>query len=668
MQRLLRPRSIAVIGGGAWCANVVRECRRIGFAGPVWPVHPSRAEVGGLPAFARIEDLPAPPDAAFIGVNREAAIKAVAALAALGAGGAVCFASGFAEAAAELTDGTGLQQRLVAAAEKMPLLGPNCYGFINALDGAALWPDQHGAERVSRGVAIVTQSSNIAINLTMQRRGVPLAYVVTAGNQAQTGLAQIGAALLEDPRVTALGLHIEGLDPAWLEALAIRARALGKPVAALAVGVSDQARAGAVSHTASLAGSEAGTRALLSRLGIAQVDNLAVLLELLKLFHTAGPLASNRIVSLSCSGGEASLMADAGLAAGVAFPPLTPAQRAALRAALGPKVALSNPLDYHTYIWNDQQAMAAAFGAACDPSLAMACVVLDFPRVDRCTTAEWDTVLAALAEARGAVPLALISSLPENMPEATAKAAIALGITPFCGLPEALAAIAAAVPAPVEMPPLWHPGPLPPALCTLPEAEAKAALAAHGVPIPQGARADTPAKAALAATHIGFPVALKAEGVTHKTEVGAVALGLADADAVADAAVKMGAQSFLVEAMIPEAVAELLVGVTRDPAGWLLTLGAGGVLAELLRDTTTLLLPVTEAEILTALERLRIAGLLRGWRGAPPADLRAIARAVLAVQDYVAATPELAEAEINPLLCLTTGVFAADALIRKEAP
>ncbi|MBZ0124732.1 MAG: CoA-binding protein, partial [Roseovarius sp.] len=221
LTRLLRPRSIAVIGGGAWCASVVEQCRKMGFAGPLWPVHPSRSEVGGVAAYARLENLPAAPDAAFVGINRHATVEAVRLLAAMGAGGAVCFASGFREAQAETGDGDALQAALLAAAGEMPIIGPNCYGFINYLDGALLWPDQHGGRRVGRGVAILTQSSNIAINLTMQARALPLAYVATAGNGAQTGLAEIGRALINDPRVTALGLHIEGVgDLREFEALA----------------------------------------------------------------------------------------------------------------------------------------------------------------------------------------------------------------------------------------------------------------------------------------------------------------------------------------------------------------------------------------------------------------------------------------------------------------
>src|SRR6056297_2158603 len=267
LSRLLRPRSIAVIGGGAWCANVVEQCRKMGFAGDIWPVHPRRGELGGVAAHADLADLPGAPDAAFIGVNRHATIEVTRALALMGAGGAVCFASGFSEAQAETGDGADLQARLLQAAGAMPVIGPNCYGFVNYLDGALLWPDQHGGQRCDSGVAILTQSSNIALNLTMQARGLPLA----------------------DDRVTALGLHIEGVgDLRAFEALAAEAHARNKPVIALKAGRSAHAQAAAVSHTASLAGSDAGGRALLRRLGFAQVFSLTAFLESLKLVHFAG--------------------------------------------------------------------------------------------------------------------------------------------------------------------------------------------------------------------------------------------------------------------------------------------------------------------------------------------------------------------------------------------
>ena len=262
LERILRPKSIALIGGGFWGDNIIRECRKIGFEGPIWPVHPKRKEINGVPTFSRIEDLPGVPDATFVGVNRYATVEAVATLSKMGAGGVICFASGFSEAAGELADGESLQAELLANAGDMPLIGPNCYGFVNTLDRAALWPDHHGATKVETGVALITQSSNIAMNMSMQRRGLPLAYLVAAGNQAQTTMSEIGIGLLEDPRVTALGLHIEGIsDIRGFEQLARRARELGKSIVAIKVGASEQARTATISHTASLAGSDAGAKA-----------------------------------------------------------------------------------------------------------------------------------------------------------------------------------------------------------------------------------------------------------------------------------------------------------------------------------------------------------------------------------------------------------------------
>jgi acyl-CoA synthetase (NDP forming) len=669
IDRLLRPRSIAVIGGGTWCANVIEQCRRIGFRGDLHSVHPTKDEIGGLRPVRRIEDLPQAPDAAFIGINRDLTLEAVRALAGLGAGGAVCFASGFREAQGELGDGADKQAALLASAGAMTILGPNCYGFVNYLDGAALWPDQHGGLRCERGVALVTQSSNIAINLTMQTRGLPLAYVVTAGNQAQIGVSGIAEALLRDPRVTALGLHVEGIDDLEaFERMASLARELAKPVVALKVGVSDQAQAATVSHTASLAGSDAGAGALLARLGIGRVRTLPELVETLKLLYITGPLPSGRIAAISCSGGEASLTADSAVPTKLSLPPLGAAQQSALRATLGPKVALANPLDYHTYIWGDEPAMTEMFSAMLSGDVAIGLAIMDFPRTDRCDAAAWEPALraAAAARARTGTPLALVPTLPETVPEALCERLIADGLVPLLGLGEALRAIEIAadlgqdrpVPEPLLRPPGVGAG------RTLTEAEAKTALAASGVTIPRAERADGAACAAEAAGSIGFPVVLKGEGIAHKTEAGAVALNLRDTDAVLRAGQAMGTDRFLIEEMIQDTVAELLVGVIADPAhGYVLTLAAGGTLTELLDDRAHLLLPSPREAVREALLSLRIAPLLKGYRGKPPADLDTILDTVMAMQAYVTAHRPL-EVEVNPLICTPSAAIAADALIR----
>lgn len=669
LNRLLRPRTIAVVGGGAWCRQVVEQCRKMGFEGTVWPVHPTAAEISGVPAFADVTALPSAPDACFIGVNRDATIDIVRSLSAAGAGGAVCFASGFLEAAAEDVMGADLQAQLLIAAGNMPILGPNCYGFINYLDGALLWPDQHGGQRVDNGVALVTQSSNIAINLTMQQRGLPLAYVVTAGNQAQSGIAEIGRALLDDPRVTALGLHIEGFgDLRAFESLAAHARSLEKPIVAIKVGRSAQARAATISHTASLAGDDAGAAALLSRLGIARVADLPSFIETLKLLHITGPLPSNSIATISCSGGEASLAADTGEKLGVAFPPLNDRQRGDLRAALGPKVALANPLDYHTYIWRDVPAMTRAFSAMADPAISMTILIVDFPRADRCSPEDWDCVIEATiaAQKETGARYAVAATLPELMPESVAEQFISAGIVPFCGLTEAIAACAAAaIKTPPDPDPIALPGPDLDSVF-IAEAEAKRLLAGYGLRIPRLERCSSVADVSTAAERVGFPIVLKGEGIAHKTEAGAVRLNIMSTQAVEEAAEGMDAQSFLVEEMIGDGIVELLIGVVKDPAhGFVLTIGAGGTLTEILTDTVSMLVPSSAGEIEIALDSLKIAPLINGYRGASPSDKPAILRAIQAVQDYTMAnTVGLQEIEINPLICTANDAIAADALLR----
>lgn len=663
LNRLLRPRSIAVVGGGAWCAEVIRQSERMGFDGAIWPVHPKATLVAGYGAFPSIDDLPEPPDAVFIGVNRHATIDVVRQLSNMGAGGAVCFASGFSEAAAEDANGRDLQAQLVAAAADMPILGPNCYGFINALDGALLWPDQHGCVPVTRGVAILTQSSNIAINLTMQQRALPIAYTITCGNMAQTRQARIAMSLLDDTRVTAIGLHIEGFgDLRDWEALAAKAHARGVPLIALKVGASDQAQMATVSHTASLAGSDAGAQALLDRLGIPRVRALPDFLETLKLLHAYGPLSGNRVTSISCSGGEASLIADMALETAVTFPPLTAVQSEQLRTALGPMVALSNPLDYNTYIWRNTEAMAQAWAGMTGDDVDMTLSIVDYPVTD---AADWicATDAALAVRARTGRPFGMLATLPELMPLPVANQLMAGGVIPFFGMREALAAIEAAAPrVRATAQPLCLPGTGAPTEA-LSETEAKAALAAYGLAVPRS-RTVPADQVAQAASDLHAPFAVKGVGLAHKTEAGAVHLGIPH-DALAQTAARIGTQDILIEEMVTGGVAEVLIGVTRDAAhGFVLTLGAGGVLTELLRDTASLLVPAQEDDIRAALDTLAIAPLLRGYRGKPAADMDAIVTAVAAVQAYVLAHAHvLSEVEINPLICTPTRAVAVDALI-----
>lgn len=635
------------------------------FAGRIDVVHPRGGLIEGVQAVTDLAALESPPDAVFVGVNRVATVDVVRALAEMGAGGAVCFASGFSEAAAEDGSGTDLQAALVEAAGGMPFLGPNCYGFINALDGALLWPDQHGCVAVERGVAILTQSSNIAINLSMQQRGLPIAYVIACGNMAQTSQAQIAYELLDDPRVTAIGLHIEGFGDlaAWHD-LAVKARAKGVPLVALKVGRSVQAQQAAVSHTASLAGSDAGASALLARFGIGRLADLPTFLETLKLLHMVGPLDVPTLSSISCSGGEASLAADTAEGSGMMFPPLNIGQRSALIEALGPMVALGNPLDYHTYVWRDVGMMTAAWSPMAADHIGLTMIIVDYPHTD---ASDWicATEAALAVRARSGRPVAVVATLPELMPGDVAATLMAGGVVPMCGLREAVAAaavasqIGAADETKVLLPGVDRDADL------VDEGAAKAALEMFGVTVPKGAQVAHSDALEHAATMLNGPLVLKVTGLAHKSEAGGVRLGLSS-DAVVSAAREMPQGEYLLEEMVQGAVAELLVGVLRDPAhGFVLTLGAGGVLTELWQDTASLLVPARSEAIEGALRSLRIWPMIEGYRGKPAADLNAIVAAVMGVQDYVIANADhVSEIEINPLMCTPDAAVAVDALLR----
>ncbi|MEL6234736.1 MAG: acetate--CoA ligase family protein [Pseudomonadota bacterium] len=665
LSRLLAPRSVAVIGGG-WGVSVIETLQRGGFAGAIWPVHPSKAEIGGVSCVPRISALPKVPDAAFLAVNRDASIEAVADLSAQGAGGTVCFASGFAE-----TGDADRQSRLSSAAGTMPLLGPNCYGLINALENVALWPDQHGLSPVTSGVALISHSSNIAVNWTMQARGLPISHVVCTGNEAQTGMAEIGAALLADPRVTALGLYIEAVrDAAAFAAMAEAANAAGKPVIAMKAGRSSQAQAAAASHTAALAGGAEASSAFLRQCGVAEVTTPAALLEALKLAHLFGRIPGRRVAALACSGGEAGLMADR-LGEAKLFMPQPDATNAAdLAATLGPLVTIANPLDYHTGIWGDCPAMTRVFAQMTGPDLDLTLLVCDLPHPARCDGSAWEVAVAALEAAQrdSGARMALLATLPECLPEAMADRLMAAGIAPLSGLDPALAALSALA-GPMEMPTGWRPLPTVVTGQTrlLDEAEAKRCLAAAGLTVPDARRAATLEAARAAATDLGGPVALKGLGFAHKTEAGAVRLNLSPAEM----APMPGARGYLVERMIKGGVAEILVGLQRDPAyGATLTLGLGGVTAELLADTATLVLPVTADRIRRAVTGLRLAPLLSGYRGRPPADLDAAIAATLALARLMQDDPEIDEIEVNPLILRAAGqgAVAADALMRRRKP
>lgn len=660
--------------GGRFAEAVVRQCDRMGYRGDVWPVHPERESIVGRACIRHIDDLPATPDAAFVGVNRIATIEVVRALSAMGAGGAVCYASGFSEVG---DDGRELQSRLIEAAGPMPILGPNCYGLINYLDGALLWPDVHGGKRLDRGVALVTQSSNVGLNLTMSQRGVPLAYLLTVGNQAVVGLHDIVHALCDDERVSAIGMYIEGISDTTAFAESIgRARDGGIPVAVVKVGRTEASKRIALSHTASLAGSDRLMDAYFRRLGVARVHSIPALLETMKLLHAVGPLAGRDIVSLSCSGGEASIIADTASDKALNFRPFSEADRARIAGTVNPLVSVSNPFDYHTFDWGDRARLQGTFTAVMESGFDLTALVLDFPRAQLGTVPDWDVAWQAFASAAGTTgrAAAVISTLPECLGEEKSEQLAAAGLVPLQGVDEALSAMEAAAfigesrPRPI----IESGGAEACSLIALDELRAKRLLADYGIPIPRYVRCGTSSEAIAFWRDLHSPIVMKAVGdsLAHKTEVGGVLLDLNSEEQISAAYRQLSAiaDGVFAEAMESDGVAELIVGAARDNVtGLHLIIGLGGVLAELARDTQILLLPVDRADIVHALDCLYFKRVLHGWRGRPPADIDAVVDVVLKIQDFVMAHLDtLEELDVNPLVVRrqNKGAVAVDALVR----
>ena len=668
LSRTLNPRSIALFGTSP-AQSVIEQCLKLGFTGELWPVHPTRETLAGIKCFKSVADLPSAPDVAFVAVNRNATIDVVKQLAKIGAGGAVCYASGFAESGTQSgVDGVELQHQLVAVAGEMPLLGPNCYGYINAFDGVALWPDQHGCESVTSGVAIVSQSGNVGLNITLQQRGLNLAYLVTVGNQAVAGIEDCLEVFINDSRVTAVGLFIEAIvDPVRFAKLAYYANKRNLRIVALQTGRSEAGAMIAASHTASLAGRRSAYKALFERCGVAMVDTPIELIETLKLLDQGGALSGSKLVSLSCSGGEASLVADLSEKTALQFEPFSIEQHARISSTLTELVTVGNPFDYHTFMWGDRVATANTFTQVMDGPQDATLLILDTPPRDDQDSQTWVIAAQSLGDAALATNKrgVIVATLPECITDAIRVAAKDANLVVLQGLHEALVALNAAA---------WlannqagdPPAQVVTALKTklIDEADAKLMLQKNGVNVPNGVRCPRSDIADMA-NKIGFPITLKGLGLAHKSEVGAVKVGLQNIQELDSALAMMPSEinEFLVEQTVVNVVAEILVSIRRDaPVGWLITLGAGGVYTELWRDTTFLLAPVDDDQILGSLAKLRIAPLLNGFRGKPAGNLNAL---VELIQNVIstAMNNNLVEVELNPVLVTPNTAVAVDALM-----
>ncbi len=682
LRRLVAPRSIALIGAGAWTDAVAAANAAIGYDGTLWRVHPSRVSTASLPCYRSVAELPEPPDAAFLAVPNHEVPGVVAALAARGAGGVVCFSAGFSETGTDV--GRQLAADLDDSAGAMPYFGPNCYGFVNFFDRVAMMPDQVVGAAVERGVALICQSGTIALTLMFNQRSLPVGYLFTVGNQSRLAVEELIESLCDDPRVTAFGLYLEGIkDAPRFAAAAARARRAGKPIAVIKSGRTAAAVRTAHGHTGALAGTDAVFAAFCRQAGLARCDTLATLCETLKVFHAGGVLPGRRVLVMGASGGDMAMTADVARGLRLDFAPLPAAAAAVLQERLTTRVTIANPLDFHTYLWFDPPALKTVFTAVLNAGYDAVGFMLDCPPDATTDTTSFDAVIEVYLEAAARSPTraALMASLPETLGQRVRRRCLDAGVIPLQGQRESLEALSLAG----SVGEAWHRGSTvalhtpagggsaAPVTYTLGEHEAKAALAALDVCVPRSAVGPPGAVRHLLAG-LDFPVAIKAVGrhIEHKSELGGVILDVRDhLDAVAAAARLAGLSDLvLVEEMITDGVAEILVGVIVDAQfGLVLVLGAGGVFTELVGDSVSLLPPWDRTSIGAALAGLSTARLLAGHRGKPPGDVEALISVALAVARYaVQHLDAVIEIDVNPVIVRPAGAgaVAVDAMIRLQ--
>ena len=683
LKRVLYPRHVAYVGGRA-VEESIAMLRSADFPGPIWPVNPKHDFIAGLPAFKSVSELPEGPDVAFLYVPKVITLDVLRQLAAHGAGGAVCFAAGY----AELGDtGRGQQNVLAEAAGDLAVLGPNSNGFLNYLDGAALWSvADHKPRAMTSGVAIVSSSGGVLFNYSVNQRSVGAALMIGAGNQAVCDFSDFVDVLADDERITAIGLFAEDLgDIPSFSAATAKALTNNIPVVALKTGSSEIGAMMASTHSGALAADDNWVEALFERNGVIRVRSLPELDETLKMVTTTAIPKGRRMAVLTNSGGEKALAADATEGRVMELVPPSLEARVKLARIIPDFATVSNPFDYNAYFAGSGKDVLAednpaklehCFRTMVDDGYDVA-MMLHGTRTHPGGAVEdpGNTPTCWSAANRGSGRAVVqCAGMPEHMPESLRGFLIESGIAPLQGLNEAMAAVDGAIrwgearatqrdAGSLGLPPV----PSIPSRGTLwDEAASKAALAAHGLVVPNHLVV-APGEAAEAAGRIGFPVALKAADpvFAHKEKAGAVALNLRSSADVADAAAAMAdrlAQAgtlmrrVFVEAMVADPRHELFVGVAFDRRfGHGLLFGRGGSEVERLGDTALALLPLGAA----ALQRIAHS------RGLTDAVACKVRKALEAVVRFAAANRErLVSLDVNPLIVTGSGdVVAVDALI-----
>ncbi|MGZ4288722.1 MAG: acetate--CoA ligase family protein [Solirubrobacteraceae bacterium] len=682
LERLLRPRSVAVVGAtdrdGSYGAQALISLQAISYPGEVWGVNPGRSEVLGRPCVPSLADLPEAVDAVVVAIPAAGVPDVIEQAGALGCGGAVVFSAGFAEVA----DGTALQAQLTAAAERhaLPVCGPNCNGIVAAHSCTALWGDAL-EPREPGAVALISQSGNVAVNALATRRGLRFHTVIASGNQAVLGAADYLELLAGEDGLRSIALYLEDDGgPRLCRGLAACAHA-GVRVVVLKVGSSPAGARAAAAHSAALAGDQRVFRSLIDEAGAIWARDVHELLELAKALSVPGATrARDGLAIVTCSGGDSAQGADEAARRGLALPPLAPRTRERLREQLPHAATVANPLDYTAMIWGDSDAVGGLVRTIGEDSdVGQVLVFYDQPAgligaVEESWRAVRDGIIAGARDSPA--PTMVASTLPELLDDAAAWRFAQCGVPAVAGLRTGIRCAAA------MRTPLGDPGRLreiaafAQAAATrgaggsgrwLGEHETKQLLRGAGVNVVDGRAVADGDDAALALEELGGDIALKlsAASVQHKSELGGVVLGLNDVSAVRAAYVRLAELAaqhdgvVLAERMAPPGV-ELLIAARTDAVVPALILGLGGIWTELLDDVAIVPLPASARRIERALKSLRGAPVLLGARGRGAVDLAAACELAHRVGELLLER-SLALIEVNPVFVSADGAIVADA-------
>ncbi|MEF7612516.1 acetate--CoA ligase family protein [Aquincola sp. MAHUQ-54] len=688
--RLLSPRSVAVIGASAdpnkTTGRPVAYLQKHGFAGRILPVNPKVDRIGALTCYPDVASLPEVPDVAVVLLGAERAHLAVKALSARGCSAAIVLASGYTETGEE---GARRQRQLVEAAGTMRLLGPNTIGLVNLTDGIVLSPS--GALEMDTfpagGIGVVSQSGGILGSLLSRAaaRGIGLSKLISTSNEVDLELADFIDHLADDPATKVIALYIETVrDPLKFRAACLKAARLGKPVVAFKIGRSEAGAKAAVSHTGALAGADRMYDALFKQVGVIRAASFADLLDIPAALATGRRLHGRRVAVLTSTGGAGTLVSDDLGVAGFDTPAPDEATAAALRALqTGSEAVLDrNPIDVTL--------------AGLRPDLLRGAIdaLLASPTYDALVIIVGSSSLAMPELLAGAIEDCLPNSdkpvLAYVSPHAPEIGALLTqrGVPAFAAAESCTAALGGLLRATTFRPPADTPRAeaAPVALAafgqgSLDEAQAKQLFSGFGVPCARERVVSGPMDAEAAARALGDRVVLKilSTQITHKSDVGGVAVGLA-ADQIRERLAAMAQEveakagvrphRFLVQEMV-QGGAEFILGMHRDALGTAVLLGMGGVTAELFQDTALRLLPhdgvrlqpLAAADALGMAQSLTAWPLLDGFRGRPKADVAALVDAIVAFSRMAAQLGDrLVEAEINPLFVMPQGqgVCAAD--------